>query len=62
MLVPLFFVAAFAACIIGAYHRPHPNHIKVGVVGPAAQTAQLRAGLQTAGGSAFRDPAGGDLR
>jgi hypothetical protein len=53
MLVPLFFVAAFAACIIGAYHRPHPNHIKVGVVGPAAQTAQLRAGLQTAGGPAF---------
>jgi hypothetical protein len=53
MLVPLFFAAAFAACIIGSYHRPHPNGIKLGVVGPPAQTAQLRAGLQKAGGSGF---------
>jgi len=53
MLVPLFFVAAFAACIIGAYHKPHPNNIKLGVVGPAAQTAPLRAGLARAAGSAF---------
>jgi hypothetical protein len=53
MLVPLFFVAAFAACIIGAYHKPHPDGIKVGVVGPAAQTAPLRAGLAKAAGSAF---------
>jgi hypothetical protein len=53
MLVPLFFVAAFAACIIGAYHKPHPHHIAVGVVGPPAQTAPLRAGLAKAAGSAF---------
>jgi hypothetical protein len=53
MLVPLFFVAAFAACIIGAYHKPHPHHIAFGVVGPPAQTAGLRAGLEKAGGSAF---------
>jgi hypothetical protein len=53
MLVPLFFVAAFAACIIGAYHKPHPNNIKMGVVGPSAQTAQLRAGIAKAAGSGF---------
>ena len=53
MLVPLFFVIMFATCIIGTYHKPHPNSIKVGVVGPAAQTAQLRAGLEKAAGSAF---------
>jgi hypothetical protein len=53
MLVPLFFVAAFGACIIGAYHKPHPDNIKLGVVGPPAQTAQLRAGLSKAAGSAF---------
>ena len=53
MLVPLFFVIGFAACIIGAYHKPHPNDIKVGVVGPAAQTAPLRAGIEKAAGSAF---------
>jgi hypothetical protein len=53
MLIPIFFVIAFAACIIGTYHKPHPNNIKVGVVGPAAQTAELRAGLEKAAGSAF---------
>jgi hypothetical protein len=53
MLVPLFFVALFAACIIGAYHKPHPNNIKLGVVGPPAVTAQLRAGMEKAAGSAF---------
>jgi hypothetical protein len=53
MLIPLFFVTLFAACIIGTYHKPHPNGIKVGVVGPAAQTSPLRAGLQKAAGSAF---------
>jgi hypothetical protein len=53
LLVPIFFVSMFALCIIGTYHKPHPNDIKVGVVGPAAQTAPLRAGLQKAGGSAF---------
>ena len=55
MLVPLFFVTMFALCIIGTYHKPHPNGIKVGVVGPAAQTAPLRAGLEKAAGSAFDD-------
>jgi hypothetical protein len=53
LLVPLFFVTAFAACIIGSYHRPHPNGIKLAVVGPSAQTTQLRAGLQKAAGSDF---------
>lgn len=53
MLIPIFFVVMFAACIIGTYHRPHPNDIKVGVVGPAAKTAALRAGLEKAAGSAF---------
>ena len=53
MLVPVFFVIMFAVCIIGTYHKPDPNGIKVGVVGPAAQTAPLRAGLQKAAGSAF---------
>jgi hypothetical protein len=53
MLIPLFFVVMFATCIIGTYHKPHPNAIKVGVVGPAALTAQLRAGIEKAAGSAF---------
>jgi len=53
LVVPLFFAIMFAACIIGAYHKPQPNHIKVAVVGPPAQTAQLRAALQKAAGSGF---------
>jgi hypothetical protein len=53
MLVPLFFVIAFATCIIGSYHKPHPHDIEFGVVGPAAQTAQLRAGLTRAAGEGF---------
>ena len=53
MLVPVFFVIMFAACIIGSYHKPHPNNIKLGVVGPPAQTAPLRAGVEKAAGSAF---------
>jgi hypothetical protein len=53
MLVPLFFAVAFAVCIIGTYHKPHPNGIKVAVVGPPAQTAPLRAALVKGGGSAF---------
>jgi hypothetical protein len=53
MLIPLFFAIGFAACIIGTYHNPHPNNITIGVVGPAARTAQLRATLAKAGGSAF---------
>jgi hypothetical protein len=48
MLIPLFFVVLFAVCIIGTYHKPHPNGIKVGVVGPSAQTARLRAGIEKA--------------
>jgi hypothetical protein len=53
MLIPLFFVIGFALCIIGTYHKPHPNGIKVGVVGPPAQTAPLRAGIAKAAGSGF---------
>ena len=46
-------VVMFAVCIIGTYHKPQPDGIKLGVVGPAAQTAPLRAGLEKGGGSAF---------
>jgi hypothetical protein len=46
LLVPIFFGIGFSACIIGAYHKPYPNNIKVGVVGPSALTAPLRAGLE----------------
>ena len=53
MLVPIFFVTLFAACIIGTYHKPHPSNIRLGVVGPPALTAPLRAGLEKAGGSAL---------
>jgi hypothetical protein len=53
LVIPIFFVIGFALCIIGTYHKPHPNGIKLGVVGPAAQTAPLRVGLEKAGGSAF---------
>ena len=53
VLVSIFFVIGFAACIIGTYHKPHPNGIKLGVVGPPAVTAPLRASLEKAAGSAF---------
>ena len=53
MLIPLFFVIGFALCIIGTYHKPDPNGIKLGVVGPAARTAPLRAGIEKVVGSAF---------
>jgi hypothetical protein len=53
LLVPIFFVIGFAICIIGTYHKPHPNGIKVGVVGPPSLTAPLRAKLEQAAGSAF---------
>jgi hypothetical protein len=53
MLVPLFFAVMFAACIIGAYHKPHPNGIKVGIAGPPALTAPLRARLERVAAPAF---------
>ena len=53
MLIPLAFVVMFAVCIIGVYHKPHPDGIKVGVVGPAPLTAPLRAGIEQQAGSAF---------
>lgn len=53
MLIPLFFVSAFALCIVGTYHQPHPHNIRIGVVGPAAQTAPLRAAIEDKAGSAF---------
>ena len=53
MLIPIFFVIGFAFCIIGTYHKPHPNNIKLGIVGPSAQTAPLRAGIEKEAGSAF---------
>jgi hypothetical protein len=53
VLIPLFFAAAFAACIIGSYHKPHPNDIEFAVVGPPEGTAPLVAKLQQGAGSAF---------
>ena len=53
MIVPLFFVIGFATCIIGAYHKPHPNGVKIGVVGPVAKVGPLLTGLQKAAGSGF---------
>ena len=53
MLVPVFFAIMFAACIIGSYHTPHANNIKLGVVAPAAQVGPLITGVEKAAGSAF---------
>jgi hypothetical protein len=53
MVIPLFFAVGFAACIIGSYHKPHPNDIEVAVVGPPAETAPLAARLQEGAGSTF---------
>jgi hypothetical protein len=53
VLIPLFFAVGFAACIIGSYHKPHPNGIEVGVVGPSEATAPLVARMQQGAGSAF---------
>lgn len=53
LLIPIFFVIGFAVCIIGTYHKPHPNNIRVGIVGPAVATAPLRADIERAAGSAF---------
>lgn len=53
LLIPIFFVIGFATCIMGAYHKPHPNNIKVGVVGPPSATAPLRGKLEQAAGAAF---------
>ena len=52
-LIPLFFAVGFAACIIGSYHKPHPNDIEFAVVGPPEATAPLVARLQQGAGSAF---------
>jgi hypothetical protein len=49
LLVPIFFVIGFSLTIIGAYHKPHPNHIEIGVVAPA----QITAGLAKAAPPAF---------
>ena len=53
MIVPIFFAIGFGLCIIGTYHKPQPNGIKVGVVAPASQVAPLLTALEEAGGSAF---------
>ena len=53
MIIPLFFMVMFAGCIIGTYHQPHPNGIKVAVVGPDVETSTLRAALAHAGRGAF---------
>jgi hypothetical protein len=53
VLIPLFFAAAFAACIVGSYHKPHPDAIEFAVVGPPEATAPLVTRLQHGAGSAF---------
>jgi hypothetical protein len=53
MLIPLFFVVLFSVCIIGTYHRPEPDGIKVGIVGPPAATAPLKAIVEKEAGSTF---------
>ena len=53
MLIPLFFVVMFAVCIIGTYHQPDPDGIKVGIVGPAPLTTPLQAGLEKEAGETF---------
>ena len=53
MVIPLFVVVMFAGCIIGTYHKPHPNGIKIAVVGPEAETAQVRGALSQTGRGAF---------
>jgi hypothetical protein len=53
MLIPLFFVVMFAICIIGTYHAPDPNGIKVAIVGPPRATAPLSALVAKEAGSAF---------
>lgn len=53
MLIPLFFVILFAVCIIGTYHAPDPNGIKLAIVGPPPATAPLSAVLTKEAGSAF---------
>jgi hypothetical protein len=52
-LIPLFFAVGFAACIIGSYHKPHPDGIEFAVVGPPEATAPLVTQLQQGAGSAF---------
>jgi hypothetical protein len=53
VLIPLFFAVGFAACIIGTYHKPHPNGIEVAVVGPPHATTPLASRLEKGAGSAF---------
>ena len=53
MLIPLFFVVMFAVCIIGTYHAPDPNGIKLAIVGPPPATAPLSAAVAKEAGSAF---------
>ena len=62
MLIPLFFVVMFAVCIIGTYHKPHPDGIKVGIVGPPQVTAALRVGAGERGRLGLRHQPGGDGR
>lgn len=53
MVVPIFFAIGFGLCIMGAYHKPHPNGVKLGVVAPAVPVAPLVTTLERASGSAF---------
>src|ERR1700729_3711732 len=53
MVVPIFFAIGFGLCIMGAYHKPHPNGVKLGVVAPDVQVAPLIATVERATGSAF---------
>jgi len=53
MLIPLFFVVMFAVFIIGTYHAPDPNGIKVAIVGPPPATAPLSVLISKEAGAAF---------
>lgn len=53
LVLPLFFVVMFSFCYISAFHQPSPNNAPIVLVGPSAATAQIQAGIEDQGGSAF---------
>lgn len=53
LVFPTYFVVAFALCYISAFHHPQPHHVKVGVVGSAAQVGTLQQQVAAAADDAF---------
>jgi hypothetical protein len=45
LLLPVYFAVGFSTFYIGALHAPAPDHVKVAIVGPAAEVAPLAQGL-----------------